>query len=83
MSRRLLESFGVTATVAAVFVLLRLSAPATVGAQQASKPAGGAAMTPWGEPDLQGIWTRDSDVPLQRNAKYANREFLKIGRAHV
>jgi len=32
--------------------------------------------TPWGEPDLQGIWTSDSEIPLQRPAKYANREFL-------
>src|SRR5947208_6138696 len=32
--------------------------------------------TPWGEPDLQGIWTRDADVPLQRPSKYGNREFL-------
>jgi hypothetical protein len=32
--------------------------------------------TPWGEPDLQGIWTSDSEIPLQRPAKYANREFF-------
>jgi hypothetical protein len=39
--------------------------------------------TPWGEPDLQGIWTDESDTPLQRPAKYANQEhftaFLKSG----
>src|SRR5712692_8475080 len=32
--------------------------------------------TPWGEPDLQGIWTDESDTPLQRPAKYANQEFF-------
>jgi hypothetical protein len=32
--------------------------------------------TPWGEPDLQGIWTVESDTPLQRSAKYANQEFF-------
>src|SRR5881628_196480 len=32
--------------------------------------------TPWGEPDLQGIWTRDVDIPLQRPTKYGDREFL-------
>jgi hypothetical protein len=32
--------------------------------------------TPWGEPDLQGIWTRDVDIPLERPAKYANQEFF-------
>jgi hypothetical protein len=32
--------------------------------------------TPWGEPDLQGIWTDEADTPLQRLAKYANQEFF-------
>jgi len=33
--------------------------------------------TPWGDPDLQGIWTNeDSGAPRQRPAKYGDREFL-------
>jgi hypothetical protein len=32
--------------------------------------------TPWGEPDLQGIWTDEFETPLQRPAKYANQEFF-------
>src|SRR5258708_33331001 len=32
--------------------------------------------TPWGEPDLQGIWTDETDTPLQRPPKYANQEFF-------
>ena len=32
--------------------------------------------TPWGEPDLQGIWTDEFDTPFQRPAKYANQEFF-------
>jgi hypothetical protein len=40
-------------------------------------PSGGAApKTAWGEPDLQGIWTYEFQVPMQRNAKYGNREFF-------
>ena len=35
-----------------------------------------APRTPWGEPDLQGIWTYDSDTPLQRAPKYGNQEFF-------
>ena len=35
-----------------------------------------ALKTPWGEPDLQGIWTAESDTPLQRPARYANQEFF-------
>jgi hypothetical protein len=32
--------------------------------------------TPWGDPDLQGIWTTEFDTPLQRAARYGNREFF-------
>src|SRR5262245_40428491 len=32
--------------------------------------------TAWGEPDLQGLWTDETDTPLQRSAKYANQEFF-------
>jgi hypothetical protein len=35
-----------------------------------------ALKTPWGEPNLQGIWTDEFDTPLQRSAKYANQEFF-------
>jgi hypothetical protein len=35
-----------------------------------------ALKTPWGEPDLQGIWTDETDTPLQRPAQYANQEFF-------
>ena len=32
--------------------------------------------TPWGDPDLQGSWSNATTTPLERPAKYANREFL-------
>src|SRR5580704_3330321 len=35
-----------------------------------------ALKTPWGEPDLQGIWTVEYDTPFQRNPKYGTREFF-------
>jgi hypothetical protein len=35
-----------------------------------------ALKTPWGEPDLQGIWTSEFDTLLQRPAKYADQEFF-------
>ena len=35
-----------------------------------------ALKTPWGEPDLQGIWTDETDTPLQRSPKFANQEFF-------
>lgn len=35
-----------------------------------------ALKTPWGEPDLQGIWTDETDTPFERPAKYADQEFF-------
>lgn len=32
--------------------------------------------TPWGEPDLQGIWDSKTVTPLQRPEEFAGREFL-------
>jgi hypothetical protein len=35
-----------------------------------------ALTTPWGDPDLQGIWTDETDTALQRSPKYASQEFF-------
>jgi hypothetical protein len=35
-----------------------------------------ALKTPWGEPDLQGIWTVEYDTPLQRSPRFADQEFF-------
>ena len=32
--------------------------------------------TPWGDPDLQGLWNYGTNTPLQRPPKYAGREWL-------
>jgi hypothetical protein len=43
-----------------------------------------APKTPWGEPDLQGIWTDETTTPLQRPARYANQElFTEAERAEL
>ena len=75
---------GLTTTVAmaaAAAVISVCITPASAQAPAASAaPATPAAdptaKTPWGEPDLQGIWTDETDTPLQRPAKYANQEFF-------
>src|SRR5258708_5758264 len=60
------------AAVAALSLPLAMAqAPAKSGAAQDS-----TVKTPWGEPDLQGIWTDETDTPLQRPPKYANQEFF-------
>src|SRR5438105_872733 len=67
MRNRLLQVVGVVAVIVAIIVLIKVA------------PAGSASPSPslktaWGDPDLQGIWTDDYQTPLQRPAKYANKE---------
>src|SRR5882724_11871683 len=51
--------------------------PASAQAPAASAMAAASALkTPWGEPDLQGIWTDETQTPLQRAPNYANQEFF-------
>jgi hypothetical protein len=57
---------------AAVGVVISVSMAPTL----AQAPAVSVLKTPWGEPDLQGIWTDETDTPLQRPAKYADQEFF-------
>ncbi len=70
MRIRLLASIGASVAIVSLVVILK-----PVGVSVASEgPA--AARTAWGEPDLQGIWTDETDTPLQRPAKYANQEIF-------
>ena len=41
-----------------------------------AQPPAKSWRTPWGDPDLQGSWSNANTTPLERPAKYANREFL-------
>ena len=68
-------------TSVAIVLLLVFQQPTKLSAQNPPAAAmdtspATALKTPWGEPDLQGIWTVESDTPLQRPAKYANQEFF-------
>ena len=66
MRTRLLKLMGASGVTVAAVVLLM---PSAASAQAVLK-------TPWGEPDLQGIWTVETDTPLQRAPKYGAREFF-------
>jgi hypothetical protein len=50
-------------------------APAHLAGQQPPAEAT-VFQTPWGDPDLQGIWSYATITPLQRPADMAGREFL-------
>jgi hypothetical protein len=67
-----------------------ISAPLSRGMAQApAAPSpilatSGSPKTPWGEPDLQGIWTDETTTPLQRPARYANQAvFTEAERAEL
>lgn len=77
MSRRFLVSSGLAVALVAAAGLLTLTTPRVFGqAATAETPAGPPPKTPWGAPDLQGIWTNSHDIPVQRPAKYADKEFF-------
>ena len=79
MKKRFLLLAAMVATVAAALLAIRAGAgqsAVTSEPSAAARKTEPPPKTPWGEPDLQGIWSRDVDIPLERPAKYANQEFF-------
>jgi hypothetical protein len=68
MRTRVIQVLTVAAVVVALVVLLKQTAGV--------KDVESAARTGWGEPDLQGLWVDAYDIPLQRPASLAGKEFL-------
>ena len=66
MRTRLFTVIGIVLVIAAVAVYVMTG----------NDVAGSAPQTPWGDPDLQGLWSYDLEVPLQRPARYADKEFF-------
>lgn len=64
---------GPALVVSAAFMLL---APAVAAAQAPSNDTPAGRVTPWGDPDLQGIWNHGTITPLERPSEYAGREQL-------
>ncbi|MBZ5632044.1 MAG: hypothetical protein LAO55_02855 [Acidobacteriia bacterium] len=75
MRRRYLVSMAVVAGALAG-VLALAQTPATASKAKSAKSAGASLRTPWGDPDLQGTWFVMADVPLERSAANAGKEFL-------
>jgi hypothetical protein len=79
MRIRLVKSIGASVAMLSVLVFLQptemtaQNQPPTASVKTLAAPV---LMTAWGEPDLQGIWTVESDTPLQRLAKYGDQEFF-------
>src|SRR2546427_2493180 len=65
-----------------VITIVALATVPVAGQARQPAPRGGTATapasprTPWGHPDLQGIWTFKTITPLERPAKFAKQAFL-------
>lgn len=72
----LIAMSGDSGSLGSVGQVVRAQAPA---GSSASKPAGRAwkaPKTPWGDPDLQGIWSNATTTPLERPKQFAGKETL-------
>ncbi|HEY4360514.1 MAG TPA: hypothetical protein VGN17_06080 [Bryobacteraceae bacterium] len=89
MRRRYLVGLGAVMIVAALASVAAISlfaqapaaapkpaAPKAAAPKAAATAKGAVPRTPWGDPDLQGVWFVMADVPLERSAANANKEFL-------
>lgn len=76
MSHRYLVSLGALAcTIALVTAPIAGQAPAKARRAKTAKPYT-PPQTPWGDPDLEGVWPGNMGVPMQRNAKLGDRATL-------
>ena len=58
-------------SVTTLFILMLLMASTGAAAQDSGVPR-----TPWGAPDLNGVWDFRTLTPLERPERYGDREFL-------
>ena len=64
---------------AALLGLALMLLPAATAGQ--AEPADAVPRLPWGVPDLQGIWLRQSSTPLERDASVADKTVLSPAEA--
>ena len=71
MSTAAIVAAAVSSVMSLFITPLSAEGPVASGSELTATPK-----TPWGEPDLQGIWTDETETPLQRAPKYASQEFF-------
>ena len=78
MNHRYVVLLGVLAT--AIVILSLALAPGAAQTPTAAKTAAPTtwtlSRTPWGDPDLQGVWRYEAAIPLERPANLADTPFL-------
>ncbi len=68
---------GLSYGVAALAIAAGCGAAAVHAQSPAGEAPGAAPRTPWGAPDLQGIWVGSTLTPLERPPQFEGREFLR------
>jgi len=71
MKARYLAAGAALVLLVAVMVVATGSLPSRTVATN-----GGGPRTPWGDPDLQGVWRYEAAIALERPAEFKGREFL-------
>ena len=85
MSKRSFKIIGTLAVILGVFVLLQHAGVPAAGQVPTETAKAAGLKTPWGEGDLQGIWSVELVVPLERpagvtNAFYTEKEVAELDR---
>src|SRR5688500_177208 len=68
-----------TRRFALVITIVAIAGLSMVVAAEPQNPGGAGAATlrtPWGEPDLQGIWSGETLTPVERPARFADKPVL-------
>ena len=73
-----MNNIGIVGVVRVAGICAVLAAAVPVTGQ-----SGKMSRTPWGHPDLQGIWNNSTITPLERPAQFAGREFMTEAEARA
>ena len=73
MLPRRASNAGWLAAAAAIALVASPAAQGTSSAGQSGATKWSAPRTPWGHPDLQGVWTNSTTTPLERPADLADK----------
>jgi hypothetical protein len=57
-------------------VIATSGTPQTTPAKPGATPPWTQSKTPWGDPDLQGVWRYEGAIPLERPARFEGRDSL-------
>ena len=76
MHTRRIGFMGAAVIVAVAVGLFTLAQAGVTGQTATGTQADSSIRTPWGEPDLQGIWTDEFDTPFERPERFGDREFM-------